>query len=282
MAGGKLISTGVEFPDATTQTTSGLPLTGGTMTGALTTTGFTSTGIDDNATSTAITIDASENVGIGTVSPDSTVHLKSSATNLPVLKLENTYESGGGTATVTGNAPIIELYANDSGTGQPDSQELGIIEFRGSNKDTGAEELYTRIVGTNGDANTTGELKFETQQSNTMTTALTILGDRGLSQFTAKAWVNINGTGTVAIRDSHNVSSVTDSGTGNYLVNFSNDMGNANYSVSLAVGDVTFAMNHQSYWLNNITTASFRMKNLDDVPANYYDPVVFTAIVFGD
>jgi len=63
MAGGKLISTGVEFPDATTQTTSGLPLTGGTMTGTIA--GFTSTGIDDNATSTAITIDASENVGIG-------------------------------------------------------------------------------------------------------------------------------------------------------------------------------------------------------------------------
>jgi hypothetical protein len=56
MAGGKLISTGVEFPDATTQTTSGLPLTGGTMTGALTTTGFTSTGIDDNATSTKLTV----------------------------------------------------------------------------------------------------------------------------------------------------------------------------------------------------------------------------------
>ena len=69
MAGGKLISTGVEFPDATTQTTSGLPLTGGTMTGALTTTGFTSTGIDDNATSTAITIDASENVGINNTNP---------------------------------------------------------------------------------------------------------------------------------------------------------------------------------------------------------------------
>jgi len=67
MAGGKLISTGVEFPDATTQTTSGLPLTGGTMTGTIA--GFTSTGIDDNATSTAITIDASENVGIGTTSP---------------------------------------------------------------------------------------------------------------------------------------------------------------------------------------------------------------------
>ena len=67
MAGGKLISTGVEFPDATTQTTSGLPLTGGTMTGTIA--GFTSTGIDDNATSTAITIDASENVGINNTNP---------------------------------------------------------------------------------------------------------------------------------------------------------------------------------------------------------------------
>jgi len=62
MAGGKLISTGVEFPDATTQTTSGLPLTGGTMTGTIA--GFTSTGIDDNATSTAITIDSAEHVSL--------------------------------------------------------------------------------------------------------------------------------------------------------------------------------------------------------------------------
>jgi hypothetical protein len=44
-----------------------LPLAGGTMTGTIA--GFTSTGIDDNATSTAITIDSSENVGIGTTSP---------------------------------------------------------------------------------------------------------------------------------------------------------------------------------------------------------------------
>jgi hypothetical protein len=44
-----------------------LPLAGGTMTGTIA--GFTSTGIDDNATSTAITIDSNENVGIGTISP---------------------------------------------------------------------------------------------------------------------------------------------------------------------------------------------------------------------
>jgi len=86
MAGGKLISTGVEFPDATTQTTSGLPLTGGTMTGTIA--GFTSTGIDDNATSNAITIDASENVGIGTTLPSFPQHIKRNTTIGTALYVE--------------------------------------------------------------------------------------------------------------------------------------------------------------------------------------------------
>jgi len=45
-----------------------------------------------------------------------------------------------------------------------------------------------------------------------------------------KAWVNFNGTGTVAIRDSYNVSSITDNGTGNYRVNYTNNMTNIHYS----------------------------------------------------
>jgi hypothetical protein len=48
--------------------------------------------------------------------------------------------------------------------------------------------------------------------------------------YTCRAWVNFNGTGTVAIRGSGNVSSITDVGTGNYIVNFTNAMPDANYS----------------------------------------------------
>lgn len=48
----------------------------------------------------------------------------------------------------------------------------------------------------------------------------------------AKAWVNFNGTGTVSIRDSYNVSSITDNGTGDYTINFTNDLSNVNYAVS--------------------------------------------------
>ena len=45
----------------------------------------------------------------------------------------------------------------------------------------------------------------------------------------AKAWVNFDGTGVVAIRASYNVSSITDNGTGNYTVNFTTAMPDANY-----------------------------------------------------
>ena len=62
--------------------------------------------------------------------------------------------------------------------------------------------------------------------------------------YQCRAWVNFNGTGTVAIRASGNVSSITDGGVGNYTVNFTNAMPDANYSaVSIAnnLGSTTAA-----------------------------------------
>jgi hypothetical protein len=47
----------------------------------------------------------------------------------------------------------------------------------------------------------------------------------------AKAWVNFNGTGTVAIRASYNVTSITDNGTGDYTVNFTTAIADTNYVV---------------------------------------------------
>lgn len=53
----------------------------------------------------------------------------------------------------------------------------------------------------------------------------------------AKAWVNFNGTGTIAARDSLNLSSLTDNGTGQYSVNLSNAFGAVDYVVSGALGN---------------------------------------------
>ena len=53
-----------------------------------------------------------------------------------------------------------------------------------------------------------------------------------------RAWVNFDGTGTVAIRASYNVSSITDNGTGDYAVNFTTAMPDANYAVCGNAGPI--------------------------------------------
>ena len=61
-----------------------------------------------------------------------------------------------------------------------------------------------------------------------------------------RAWVNFNGTGTVAIRDSANVSSITDNSVGNYTVNFTTAMPDANYSIS-ATANLNVSGNYGTY-----------------------------------
>ncbi len=53
--------------------------------------------------------------------------------------------------------------------------------------------------------------------------------------YSCRAWVNFNGTGSVAIRASGNVSSITDNGVGAYTVNFTTAMPDANYAYELSI-----------------------------------------------
>ena len=59
----------------------------------------------------------------------------------------------------------------------------------------------------------------------------------GNGYYSARAWVNFNGDGTVAIRDDENVASITDNATGNYTVNFSTSLSNANFCCNLSATD---------------------------------------------
>lgn len=68
------------------------------------------------------------------------------------------------------------------------------------------------------------------------TTLSNLAGDKTIpldrvAQGVAAAWVNFNGTGTVAIRASYNVSSITDNGVGDYTINFTTAMADLNYAV---------------------------------------------------
>ena len=63
----------------------------------------------------------------------------------------------------------------------------------------------------------------------------TIKDTNNVEVYTAKAWVNFNGEGTVTIRGSGNVSSITDNGTGYYTINFTNAMEDTNYAVAAMI-----------------------------------------------
>jgi hypothetical protein len=74
-----------------------------------------------------------------------------------------------------------------------------------------------------------GDLSL-TANSAPIKTALNASGDAPI--YACRAWVNFNGTGAVAIRASGNVSSITDNGTGDYTVNFTTALPDADYSIS--------------------------------------------------
>ena len=114
----------------------------------------------------------------------------------------------------------------------------------------------------------------------TWTEALTITNDgRGLSQFTAKAWANFNGTGTPAFRDSHNFSSITDTTTGTYRVNFTNAMANGNYC-AVASGDAIVTWQGAGTHANSTTTGYVGIKHVEN--GTNQDTAVNSVLVFGD
>ncbi len=104
--------------------------------------------------------------------------------------------------------------------------------------------------------------------------------------YSARAWVNFNGTGTPAIRASGNVSSITDNGTGDYTVNFSTAMSDADYSTIVTGSNWSDAV--QAYigfeGMNIVSYASG--KNTSNVrvgfnnTAAYNDPISANVAIF--
>lgn len=66
--------------------------------------------------------------------------------------------------------------------------------------------------------------------------SLTIRGEgsaqTSVQQGLCKQWIHFNGSGTIAILDSFNTTTIVDNGSGDYQVTIANDMSNVNYSVS--------------------------------------------------
>jgi hypothetical protein len=90
----------------------------------------------------------------------------------------------------------------------------------------------------------------------TLTSALSTASGSAPS-YSARAWVNFNGTGTVTIRAGGNVSSITDNGVGNYTVNFTTAMPSADYSTVVNTQGATTGSIVGEWGLYTASTGAF-------------------------
>ena len=192
---------------------------------SITNTGDTNTGVffpADNEVGLAtdgserVRIDSSGNVGIGTSSPGGILDI--STTNPTV----NIIAGSGGFGNVFGKVGSTILWEQNWGTDY-------VVSY---------VQNGSYYVGTKGASG--GLLSFETKSiqrsaidvNGNFTRSLPGVSSTQYPDFCARAWVNFNGTGTPAIRGSGNVSSITDNNTGDYTVNFTTAMPDANYSAT--------------------------------------------------
>ena len=130
-------------------------------------------------------------------------------------------------------------------------------------------------------------MSFVYRQSNTTwyRNSAPALGNIGTAPvYAARAWVNFNGTGTVAIRASGNVSSITDNGTGDYTVNFTTAMPDADYSYlgsgrrnSATQRPVNISQANTATY--DSATTSFRFITFVEAAAAPEDPLAFSVAV---
>ena len=162
----------------------------------------------------AMRIDSSGNVGIGTSSPADILNI-SKAGDL-YLRVTNT------------STGINAYFGQDSNGTYIGNTGASVVRFiQGSSE-------RARI-------DTSGNFQFNSGYGSVATA------------YGCRAWVNFNGTGTVAIRASGNVTSITDNGTGNYTVNFTNALPDANYAITYS--DISWGL----AWQEVLTTSSFKV-----------------------
>ena len=112
----------------------------------------------------------------------------------------------------------------------------------------------------------------------------TTVGASYVTNGSAKAWCTFQGTGTAAIKDSLNVASLTDVGTANYTMSFTNSLANTNYNIQYTThGTGSYSDWTRSCWYNynDKLTTSYHVESTDETDA-WYDPLEASALIHGD
>jgi len=210
-----------------------------------------------NSGTTAVTIDTSQNVGIGTTGPSAKLMaVQSNPTRGIIARFNNS-----GSSSQTGaQIQLSQAGIQDWAFGQP----AGVDAFAfWSGRDISSADGTERMrIASDGTISTT-------------------IGSTLYGAYPARAWVNFNGTGTPAIRSSKNVSSITDNGTGDYTVNFTQAMPDNEYCIQVASGrnpDGSGGEQVSIDYVDRYATGSCRVVNTQPNSTRFDQPSMFVAI----
>ncbi len=204
----------------------------------------------------------------------------------------------GGTTSVNSDRPAITLQGTGAtilgffrdDTTISSGNGFGQIIFYGndttSNTPVGHAAIVAIASGTHGPGDNPSDIYFSTTPSGsaTMTERMRITAAGNLqfnsgygsvaTAYGCRAWVNFNGTSTVAIRGSGNVTSITDNGTGDYTVNFTTAMPDANYNYSTGAQQNAAGTNTTyttKKFGGTVTTSAFQIVSISGDRSGFQD-----------
>lgn len=183
-----------------------------------------------------------------------------------------TVSNSGAMWTIDNEAVTLAKLAREGTAGQ-------VLTSNG----TGADPSYqdsTAVVYASSAENAAGTIEGKAVDPLGIREAFNATGSAPV--YACRAWVNFNGTGTVAIRASGNVSSITDLGTGKYMVNFTTAMPDASYSAPTSVNisgtgsaDDDGELSPYSYATSSLSLASWNAGAASISDALYCNVTIF-------
>lgn len=249
-----------------------------------------------------------QNFGVGTNSPSSKLEASQTATGTVITVTSTT---SGSSVEIGGDASAVGFVRSDTDSDLSLGADGGsdiFIDATNSNVSIGKGSAAVSNALLELDSTSQGFLlpRMTTTQRNAISspdTGLTIFNTTtnqqenyngsawvsiapDVNEQVAQAWVNFEGTGTVSIRDSFNVSSITDNGTGNYTVNLTSAMASTDYVVQ-TTASWGGGLPTRPGWMGvsdsaaNYTTSSFIV--LSQIPSNFspIDATYAMITVFG-
>ena len=203
--------------------------------------------------------------------------------------------SGGGSVTLDAGAAAADTtltLPNSTGTviNTAPGTNGNVLTSNGTNWTSAAPSASTSIA--NGTSNVSisssnGSVTMQTAGTSAITvdTSQNLKFNSGYGSvataYGCRAWANFNGTGTVAIRASGNVSSITDNSTGNYTVNFTTAMPDANFAANVSINNVSGGSSLvQPYIVTPSVAGSVQIITLQDSGASPADTEATLVSIF--